>query len=405
MDLRSFARREYPLGWVALAAAVVGVVVTLALRIDPMQNPDSLAFEAMARSLLSGHGLRYREALVPGLDLYAFRAPGYAVFVALGLALGGIGAVIALQGALNGLAAALVGGIARDLGAPPAAWIAFALRLIWPTAWSYSGQLLTETFYEFLTVLATWLVLRSIGRRQVAWSMLAGASTTIAILCRPVGLGLAAALGAWLLLKYRRALAPFVLTALVVWAPWPIRNARVLHAFVPLTSSGGGASWAGTTDGEVRSAYIWMGAHVELGEIGFDRHFYALAHERMARDPGHMVRGALGRALVYLGPIRGRSPWLCIHRFAMLAALAALGFAAVRPALALPGLVWAAHGALLVPTLLFDRYRFPTEWCVVVAAAFGVAAVSRRFGVGRTLLLCALVLVLCAAGPLALGRG
>lgn len=93
------------------------MVVTLALRIDPMQNPDSLAFAAPARSVLGGHGLRYREALIPGLDLFAFRAPGYPVFVALGLTLGGIGTVIAIQGALNGLSAALVGDIARKLGA------------------------------------------------------------------------------------------------------------------------------------------------------------------------------------------------------------------------------------------------------------------------------------------------
>src|SRR5437867_13457902 len=136
MPARSITLREFPLGWAALGAAVVGVVVTLALRIDPMQNPDSIAFVALARSVLSGHGLRYREALIPGLDLLAFRAPGYPVFLALGLALGGVGAVIAIQGALNGLAAALVGGIARDLGAGRAAWVAFALRLIGPPAWS-----------------------------------------------------------------------------------------------------------------------------------------------------------------------------------------------------------------------------------------------------------------------------
>jgi len=384
---------------------VVGVVVTLALRTDPMLNPDSIAFEALARSLVSGHGLRYREALIPGLDLFAFRAPGYPVFVALGLALGGIGTVIALQGALNGLTAALVGGIARDLGAGRAAWLAFALRLIWPSGWGYSGLLLSELLYEFLTVLATWLVLTSIARRKVSWSILAGACTAFAMLCRPVGLGLAAALAIWLLLKHPRALLPFALAVVVVWAPWPIRNARVLHAFVPFTTNGGATTWAGTTDGRVRPAYDWMGAHVELGEVGFDRHFYALARERMRRDPGHMVRGALARSLVYLGPIRGRSPELWVHRFAMIAALAALGLASVRPALALPGLVWAAQGALLVPTLLFDRYRFPTEWCVIVAAALGLAGMSRRFGAGRALLFSAVALALCVAGSLLLARG
>jgi len=405
LELRPFPPRGYPLGWVALVAAVGGVAGTLALRLDPMQNPDSIAFLALARSLLSGHGFRYQEPLIPGLDLFAFRAPGYPAFVALGLALGGVGTVIAIQGALHGLAAALVGGIARDLGAGRAAWIAFALRMIWPISWFYSGLLLNEIFYEFLTVLATWLVIRSVTRRQPSWAIPAGVCTAIAILCRPVGLGLAGALGLWLLLKHRRAVVPFALTALVVWAPWPIRNARVLHAFVPFTTNGGATAWAGTTDGQVRPAYDWMGAHVELGEIGFDRHFYALARERMRRDPGHLVAGALSRAFLYLGSIRGRAPQLWVHRFAMVAALAALGLGVVRQALLLPGLIWAAQGAMLVPLLLIDRYRFPTEWCVIVAAAFGIAGMSWRFGERRALVFCALALALCVASSLVLARG
>src|SRR5882672_7439341 len=141
-----------------------------------------------------------------------------------------------------------------------------------------------------------------------------------------------------------------------------------------------------------------MGAHVQLGEIGFDRHFYALAHERMRRDPGRLVAGTLRRAFLYLGPIRGRAPNLWVHRFAMLAALAALCLGSVRPALLLPGLVWAAQGAMLVGTLLIDRYRFPTEWCVVVAAAFGIAGMARRFGERRAL-------ALCVAGSFLLARG
>lgn len=255
-----FPRRDYPLSWVALAAAVAGVAVTLGLSLDPMENPDSLAFQALARSLLSGHGFRYQEPLIPGLDLLAFRAFGYPAFVALGMVLGGVGAVIAIQGALNGLSAALVGAIAKDLHSGRAAWIAFALRMIWPFSWFYSGQLMSETLYEFLTVLATWLVVRSVTRRQIPWSILAGLAAAAAILCRPVGVGLAAALGLWLLLKFPRAAAAYALAALVTWAPWPIRNARHLNAFVPFTTGGAGTAWIGLSGGIARPAYDWMGA-------------------------------------------------------------------------------------------------------------------------------------------------
>lgn len=402
MELRPFARLDYPLGRIALIAAVVGVAVTLGLRIDPMENPDSLAFLALARSLLSGHGFRYQEPLIPGLDLLAFRAFGYPAFAALGMALGGIGAVIAIQGALNGLSAALVGAIARDLHGVRAAWIAFALRMIWPFSWFYSGQFMSETLYEFLSVLASWLVVWSVTRRQIRWSVLAGLPAAAAILCRPVGVGLAAALGLWLLVRFPRAAPAFALAALVTWAPWPVRNALHLHAFVPFTTNGAGTAWVGLSGGVARPAYDWMGAHTELGEIGFDRHFRALNRELVRRDPGAVVSGVAGRAIFYLGPIRGRATMLWVHRFAMLGALAALLLRSARARLLLPGLVWAAQGALLVAILLNDRYRFPTDWCVVVAAAFGVVAVAERFGDRRALLLAGIAAALCIAGSYAL---
>jgi hypothetical protein len=398
--------RTYPLRWVALAAALAGVAVTLALRLDPMQNPDSIAFVALARSFLAGTGLRYREALIPGLDLVAFRAPGYPLFLALGLALGGVGTVVALQGAMNGLSAALVGAIAQRLGGGArAAWIAFAIRLAWPTAWFHSGLLLSEVFYEFLTVLAAWLVLESIEHRRVRWSVVAAAATALAVLCRPVGLGLAMGLGIWLLLKFPRAAVAYGLATFLLWAPWPVRNYLVLHAVVPFTTNGGATAWAGTTDGDVRPAYDWMGANVQLGEVGFDAHFRELTRQNLRRDPKAAVKAVLTRALIYVGPIRGRAPELWVHRFAMLGALAALALGLLRGGLALPAMIWAAQGAIMLPIFLIDRYRFPTEWCVVVAAALGIGALSDRIGARRTALAAAVALALCLAGSLVLAHG
>lgn len=397
--------KAYPLRWVGLAAAVAGVAITFAQRLDAMQNPDSIAFVALAKSVLAGTGLRYREALIPGLDLFAFRAPAYPVFVALGLALGGIGTVIAMQGALSGLSAALLGAIARNLGGGPrAAWIAFAIRLAWPIAWFYSGLVLGEVFFEFLGILATWAVLESIGRRRLAWSVLAGVSTAIAILCRPVGLGLALGLGIWLLLRFPRAALAYTVAALVTWAPWPIRNALVLHAFVPFTTNGNATAWAGTTDGNVRPAYDWMGANVRLGELGFDRHFREVTRRNIVQNPKATLKAVARRAFIYLGPIRGRAAELWVHRYAMLAALAALILAAPRRRIVLPVMIWAAQGAIMLPILLFDRYRFPTEWCVALAAALGIVGFAERFGMRRASIAVGLSLIVCIALSLAVAR-
>ena len=256
MQLRVPAFDRYPLGWLAVLAAVLGVAVVRLLPLDPHANPDSWAFEAIARSLLAGHGFTYREPMLQGLDLYAFRAPGYSVLVALGLLLGGVGSVIVLQGALNGISAALVGQVAGRLAGPRAAWIAFALRLAWPAGWGYARAETSEILFEFLGVLATWLVIESIERRHVGWSLVAGAACAAAILTRPVGIANAGVLALGLWLRFPRAAVAFALTILVGWAAWPVRNVARLHAFVPFSTLGGATAWAGTTEnGEVGPAF------------------------------------------------------------------------------------------------------------------------------------------------------
>ena len=391
----------YPLRWIAFVAVLLGACIAPLLPIEHLQ-PDSLAFEALARSILAGTGIHYQEPLIPGVDLFAFRAPGYPVFLALGLALGGVTAVIVLQGALNGLSAALVGAIAGELAGARAAWIAFALRLAWPAAWLHASVVESEVLYETLSIAATWLILVGARRRRVGLALLAGLLTAAAILVRPVGFGLAGALVLWLLFRQPRAALGFGLAVLVAWAPWPIRNARVLHAFVPFTTNGGATAWAGTTDGQVRPAYDWMGQNTGLGELGFDRHFRALTLERIRAHPAHVARMTAQRAFIYLGPIRGRAPHLGLHRFTLLFALAALALAGWRSRLLLPGLIWLGQGAVLVPVYLIDRYRFPTEWCVVVAAAIGLVGLAERWGSRRAGLAAVIALLLCVGGSLAL---
>jgi len=155
----------------------------------------------------------------------------------------------------------------------------------------------------------------------------------------------------------------------------------------------------------VLPAYEWMGQHVELGELGFDRHFYELARERKRADPSAARSAALQRAVTYLGPLRNREPSAWSNRFAFLLALAALGFASSRRRAILPLLIWAAQGAMMVPIFLIGRYGFPTEWCLVVMSAFALQAIGERAGDRRAVAIGAITLALCVAGSLALARG
>jgi hypothetical protein len=390
---------------VAVVAAVLGAVLNHFTRVDPYFNHDSHSFEAIARSLLAGHGFVYHEPLLPGLPFYAFRSPGYSAFLALGLWLGGLTAALALQGALNGLSAALVGDLAGRWAGTRAAWLALAIRFVWPAGWFHAGQLMSEVFFEFTTILTVWLVVRAADRRGLRWAIAAGVTAGVMVLTRPVGLGCALPVAAWLCVRDPRGAAALALAMLLTWLPWPIRNAQRLHTYVPFLTSGGVASWNTHSNRPPDDAWDYMVRHTELGEVGLDRHFRAEALEIIRDDPRGFARRLVRAALIYLGPLtdRGRGVWL--HRFALLALLPALLWADVRRRLLVPGLVWAGEGLFMLPIALHSRYRFPSEWCVIAAAAIGLDAAAAHWGARRTGVLALLALLLCVAFTLAVARG
>ena len=117
--------------WIAIASAAAGAVMAAVVCRDPYANPDSHAFESLARAVASGHGLSYREPLLPTVPLFAFRNPLYPAAIAGPLEWGGLTLVLALQGALAGLTAIGVASIARRLGGARAAWSAWALAMLW----------------------------------------------------------------------------------------------------------------------------------------------------------------------------------------------------------------------------------------------------------------------------------
>ena len=371
-------------GQLVVLAAIVGAIVNVLLKPDVYFNADSHSFEAIARSLLAGQGLVYREAGIPGLPLYAFRSPGYSVFLALGLALGGPLGVLVLQGALNGVCAVLVGSLAGSGGGSLAAWAAFAIRFVWPAGWHNAGQYMSETFFESVTILAAWLAVRGASKRDGRVFALAGVMCGIGVLTRPVALGCLGALVVWLLAKrHPRGVAVMALAAFLTWLPWPIRNYARLHTFVPLLTSGGLAAWNIQSNHEPIVAFTYMRDHAELGEVALDEHFKNATREVILRDPAGYAKRIARASVDYAGPILERRGEVWLHRFAMFCVLPLLLFPAWWSRAALPALVWAAEGALIVGIAVHWRYRYPTEWCVVVLAGLGLAAAAERWGARR----------------------
>lgn len=393
---------RYPLTPVAIVASLVGALISPRLGIDP-RTPDSHAFEALAQSLLAGRGFTYHEPMFGSFVVHALRAPGYPVFLALGNLLGGTATIIALQGALNGLSAALLGALAARLWGPRAAWIAFVVRLIWPDGWFHSAQIMSELPYECLAILATLVTVVAAGRNSLRGLACAGLLSTAALFVRPAGVTIIAPIGLWLLWKHRRHALVYGIAVILAWAPWPIRNALRMHAFVPMTTLGGQVAWVGSTGVEPPVVWEYMAEHLSLGEPGLDRHFWRETARYAREHPAEVARRAARKAFFNVVPV-GRTPMLWLHRFILLAALAGLALRECRGRLVLPGGIWLAQGAFGIITNVIDRYRFTAEWVVVLAAALGVVAYADRFGARRTAWAVATLALLCVAVSIAHAR-
>lgn len=305
-------------------AAAGGAALALGPAADPYSNPDSHAFESLARSLLAGHGMVYREPMLPELDLVAFRSPAYAAFLALALGLSGLPGALALQGALAGITAVGVGDIGRRLAGPRVGVLAGALLFAAPTTWRYAGQLMSETLYAALAVAAVWLALATARPERVAgrFAVAAGGVAALALLARPTGVALVVGLVVWLGRRSIRLAAILLVVAALVWAPWPIRNAQRLGSFVPLLTSGGLNAWNGNTGRPIGEGWEIQARERGRGEIGLDRMFWRLTLDEARRHPALVARRAVGRVYAHLAPL-GSDPAGWVYRLAWpLAALA-----------------------------------------------------------------------------------
>jgi 4-amino-4-deoxy-L-arabinose transferase-like glycosyltransferase len=215
----------------------------------------------LADSLLHGRGLSspFGDALGP-TGPTAFIAPGYPVLIAaifrifgsytaaseaaviglqIGLALLTIWLIMELAERLAGRRAALIAGLFWAIS-PPLLWIP---TIFWET--SFSIAMLTGLI---------WLVLRCRDNpapgRWIALGAMAGAM----LLFNSALLVTVAGAIAWLAWKTRsqssaRNAALCVAVMAAAFSPWPIRNARVFHAFIPLRTTVGFELWMGNREG------------------------------------------------------------------------------------------------------------------------------------------------------------
>jgi Dolichyl-phosphate-mannose-protein mannosyltransferase len=239
----------------ALRLAVVSMVLLLYPRNWLFSKSPDLVF--LARSLVSGQGLSSPFGGSTGPT--AFLAPGYPAVLGLVFSIFGgysfaSGAVMmGLQILFAVLTVAIIINVCSRIFGMRAANLAGAFWAVSPPL-IWLPLVLWETSLSILLLMGmVALALRCVDKPGASLWAAMGAYCGLSMLVNPsLMLSLFAIVG-WTVYQTWPAggYEPWMclLVFLAVFAPWPIRNARVLHAFIPLRSNFGYEVWQGNHPG------------------------------------------------------------------------------------------------------------------------------------------------------------
>jgi hypothetical protein len=278
----------------ALRLAVVSMVCFLYPRNWLFSKSPDLLF--LAQSLVSGHGLSSPFGGTTGPT--AFLAPGYPAILALVFRLCGSytiasGAVMmGLQTLFAVLTVAIIVDVSSRLFGTPAANLAGAFWAVSPPL-IWLPAVLWETSLSILLLTGmVALALRCVDKRGVGLWAVMGAYCGLAMLVNPSLMLSLFAIVAWTIYQTRPVggYEPwmFLLVFLATFAPWPIRNARVLHAFIPLRSNFGYEVWQGNHPG---STGVFDRTIEPLGNKQEYSDYVAKGEVRYMHDKGTLAGG------------------------------------------------------------------------------------------------------------------
>jgi 4-amino-4-deoxy-L-arabinose transferase-like glycosyltransferase len=384
---------------------------------------DAADYERHARSIADGHGFPPSQ-LASGPS--AYRPPGYPVFLAAVYKITGGGWPTAryVECLVGTLTVALVGLLAVSFWDRRLALIATAIAAIFPPMINISTAVLSEAIFVPLVLGATLVVLHGrAAANRTRWVVLAGVLVGLAWLARGNGFLLLLPFAAALWQRrqgWRAAAMPALLVAmtLLTIAPWTIRNAIVMHAFVPVSNESG-LTLAGTynpTAAHYRYRATWLPptADPQLFKLvaqKLDPHYHGPRYtemevaSRMDREaksyithhPLYVVTVAVANARRWLrltgdprGIVDAEEPPLAVPlRDYTVWVLLLLGIAGLfhRARRRVPFFVWVVP--LLMATTIFVsgwlRMRAPVDPFLVLLAALGVSlAFEKARGAARS---------------------
>jgi 4-amino-4-deoxy-L-arabinose transferase-like glycosyltransferase len=301
----------------ALALRVIYVLVSAGVHARPFSDPaeyDAVAWNlarGLGFSLASPSGSLYPSAvsppLLPWIVSLLYAVVGHRYLAAL-----------LLQCVLAALAPLLLAALGGSLFDRRVGLVAGWLCVVHPVLVFFSAHLLTENLLVTTQLLALWLSVRWVERARAGRALGAGLAWGVASLARPTVLLLPVVVLGWAWGALRGRLAPvrrlgqaalLLLGLALAIGPWTLRNALVLHAFVPVATRGGGALWVGN------NPQVW-GDLLRRGG-GAARSFYDYAEDEF-RGLDEIQRDALARrrAVAFLRAHRDEWPAMALAKLA-----------------------------------------------------------------------------------------
>jgi 4-amino-4-deoxy-L-arabinose transferase-like glycosyltransferase len=399
----------------ALALAIRLVAIAASPHFRPVD--DAADYDRYAVSFVQ-HGSPPDSQLRPGPT--AFRAPLFPIVLAGAYELTGVRSASdrweggrILEAVLGTLTVALISLIALRLWGAAAALVAGTLAALFLPLVMVGESLMSESLYVPLGLAAVLAALKSRDSpRPLWWALLAGLMVGLASLTRATELVLLLPIVFLVWRRPRLALAALrapltaIAVALLTLVPWIIRDADVMHQFVPITDESGYALLGAyndyaahrTDDPALWSPLLREPAKVlrvadRGNEAEVSSHFDTLTVDYIKAHPAYPLKVGLWSTLRLFnlvgvrferqieptwGFARGVATW-SVYAFWVLGPLALLG-AVTKTARRAPLAFWMCPVVLLLATVFVvgaGRYRSPADPFLVMLAALAVMAAGR----------------------------
>lgn len=322
----SLVRRHSTL--LILFLLALGLRLGYAFLVDVPLAVDAKAYHAIAINLVDGFGFVENRDVPILKDPAIYRnSPLYPAFLAAIYRLSGpsLPAVWVIQSALGALTAVLLFRMASRLFGRAAGLVSAGIAAAGFDLVIFPGMLLTETLYLFLVPLSLLALFWALDGDSRTRYLVAGLLMGVATMGRPVFVAFLPLLFAWMLGK--RLWQPMLVCAagaMLVVAPWSIRNAAVYGQFIPLTVGGGYVFWVGNNldaDGELSLPPVLKEFRETHPIYQVDRRGYAEGLRFIGGHPGLFVRllalktvksWSLLRTNGWYFHMRGRWQWLSV---------------------------------------------------------------------------------------------